>query len=363
MITQAKPWLPSRDALNRYLDGIYERGWLTNNGPLVQELTRRLQAWLGVEHLLLVGSGTLALQVAFRALGVDVPLNGKPAEAITTPFSFVATASALKWQGIEPVFVDIDPHSWNLDARQIASAVTPQTRAIVPVHVFGNACEVELIQAVAQQHDLQVIYDAAHAFGVDYRGQSLLNWGDAATLSFHATKAFHTVEGGAIVFKRAEDLQRAQKIINFGQSSPGCVDELGINAKMSELHAAMGLCVLDDMEANLAWRKRFWETYRQAFDKRFTLQRWNPFASLSCTYFPLLMDSEQQLLGVMHRLAAQGVQTRRYFYPSLDSVASLGNHAPQKNSIDIAARILCLPLHAELVDADMLRIIAGVRGE
>ena len=362
MITQAKPWLPSRDALNRYLDGIYERGWLTNNGPLVQELTRRLQAWLGVEHLLLVGSGTLALQVAFRALGVDVPLNGKPAEAITTPFSFVATASALKWQGIEPVFVDIDPHSWNLDARQIASAVTPQTRAIVPVHVFGNACEVELIQAVAQQHDLQVIYDAAHAFGVDYRGQSLLNWGDAATLSFHATKAFHTVEGGAIVFKRAEDLQRAEQIINFGQSSPGRVDELGINAKMSELHAAMGLCVLDEMDANLAARQRVWEAYHRAFGQQFALQRWNPSASHGYTYFPLLLDSEQQLLDTMHRLAVQGIQTRRYFYPSLDTVTSLGKHPAQRISIDTAARILCLPLHAELVDADMLKIIAGVKG-
>ena len=249
MIPVTKPYLPSREKLDRYIDGIYERAWLTNNGELVQELTRRLEEYLGVENLLLVANGTLALQIAYRALGVTG--RNEPTEAITTPFTFVATASSLKWEGVEPVFADIDPNTWCLDPTNIEPAITPRTQAIVPVHVFGNACDVDAIDAIAKKHSLKVIYDASHAFGVKYQGESLLKHGDAATLSFHATKLFHTGEGGAIVFKRKEDLERAKKMINFGITGPETVEALGINAKMNELQAAMGLCVLDEMEENL----------------------------------------------------------------------------------------------------------------
>ncbi|WP_029652927.1 DegT/DnrJ/EryC1/StrS family aminotransferase, partial [Marinobacter daepoensis] len=195
MIPVTKPYFPSREKLNYYIDGIYERQWLTNNGQLVQELTKRLEDYLGVENLLLVSSGTLALQIAYRALGVSDANPGAQPEAITTPFSFIATASSLKWDGVQPVFADIDPHTWCLNPATIEAAITPNTRAIVPVHVFGNACDVEAIGAIAQKYNLKVIYDAAHAFGVKYKGESLLKHGDAATLSFHATKLFHTGEG------------------------------------------------------------------------------------------------------------------------------------------------------------------------
>ncbi|WP_338564447.1 DegT/DnrJ/EryC1/StrS family aminotransferase [Erwinia sp. E_sp_W01_6] len=215
-----QPWLPDRERLNQYIDGIYSRKLLTNNGPLVQTFTERLKAFLGVEHLLLVSNGTLALQIAYRALGIQQTVNGKPAEAITTPFSFVATASTLNWEGIKPVFCDIDSLNWCLDAERLGALVTPQTRAIVPVHVFGNSCDVEKIDQFARQHHLKVIYDGAHAFNVKYQDKSLLNWGDATTLSFHATKIFHSIEGGAIIFRNEEDLLKARELINFGITGP-----------------------------------------------------------------------------------------------------------------------------------------------
>ena len=278
MIPVTKPYLPNREKLKSYIDGIYERQWLTNNGQLVQELTQRLENYLGVENLLLVSNGTLALQIAYRALGINEPVNGKPAQAITTPFTFIATASSLKWDGVQPVFADIDPQTWCLAPENIEAEITPQTRAIVPVHVFGNACNVEAIGDIASRHNLKVIYDAAHAFGVKYKGESLLKHGDAATLSFHATKLFHTVEGGAIIFKRKKDLERAKKMINFGITGPESIDELGINAKMNEFQAAMGLCILDEMEININARKFIWQHYSDALEHKVSLQKRNAFS-------------------------------------------------------------------------------------
>lgn len=238
---------------------------------LVQELTRRLEKYLGVENLLLVANGTLALQIAYRALGVTG--RNEPTEAITTPFTFVATASSLKWEGVEPVFADIDPDTWCLDPANIEPAITPRTKAIVPVHVFGNACDVDAIDAIAKRHNLKIIYDASHAFGVKYQGESLLKHGDAATLSFHATKLFHTGEGGAIVFKNKKDLALAKKMINFGITGPEKIEELGINAKMSELQAAMGLCVLDEIESIFFERSKRWKKYIKDLKKRLYLPK------------------------------------------------------------------------------------------
>jgi dTDP-4-amino-4,6-dideoxygalactose transaminase len=346
MIPVTKPYLPNRDKLNQYIDGIYERNWLTNNGPLVQELTRRLEEYLGVENLLLVSNGTLALQIAYHALGINLPVNGKPAEAITTPFTFIATASSLKWDGIEPVFADIDPESWCLDPNNIEAAITPNTRAIVPVHVFGNACDVEAINGIAQKHSLKVIYDGCHAFGVKYKGESLLKHGDAATLSFHATKLFHTGEGGAIVFKRKDDLERAKKMINFGITSPETIEELGINAKMNELQAAMGLCVLDEMVENLEARADVWQRYEKALGKTLQLQSKYHGLRYNYAYFPVVFDSEEQAVRVVATLRENGVLARRYFYPSLESVECLDAQADQPISKDIASRILCLPIYS-----------------
>lgn len=357
MIPVTKPYLPSRQNLDKYLDGIYQRQWLTNNGQLVQELTQRLEAHLGVENLLLVSNGTLALQIAYRALGVYPSVNGAPAEAITTPFTFIATASSLKWSGVQPVFVDIDPETWCMDPANIEAAITPATRAIVPVHIFGNACDVEAIDAIAQKHQLKVIYDGAHAFGVKYRGESLLNYGDAATLSFHATKLFHTGEGGAIIFKRKEDLERAKKMINFGITGPESIEALGVNAKMCELQAAMGLSVLDEMETNLQLRAQAWHRYHEALPKNLQLQVRRQALGYNYGYFPVVFASEAQAVRVAATLKESGIMVRRYFYPSLDSVACLEAGTIQPISKNIASRILCLPLFSDLGSQDSQWIV------
>lgn len=364
MIPVTKPYLPDRKKLETYIDGIYERHWLTNNGPLVQELTRRLEEHLGVENLLLVSNGTLALQFAYRTLGLNEPANGKPAEAITTPFTFVATASSLKWENIKPVFADIDPATWCLAPADIEQAITPQTRAITPVHVFGNACEVEQIQSIADKRKLKVVYDAAHAFGVDYKGKSLLKWGDAATLSFHATKVFHTIEGGAVVFKRSEDLEKAKTLINFGISGPDEITELGINGKMSEFSAAMGLCVLDEMEDNQKQRQNVWRTYQQGLLDCGQLQNWNVCATQNYAYFPLALKSEYQLGRVMNALRDEGVMARRYFYPSLDQLDQFnfdGHTGSSANSFDLSNRIICLPIYAGLDNSITNRIVQIIK--
>jgi len=365
MIPYTRPSLPSRARLESYIDGIYERCWLTNNGPLVQELTRRLRAHLGVEHLLLVGNGTLALQVAYRALGLCDEVSprasgGLAAQAITTPFTFVATASALKWEGFEPVFVDIDPHSWCLDPARIEAALNEHTRVIAPVHVFGNPCQVEAIDAIAARHQLPVVYDAAHAFGVTYRGRSLLRWGDAATLSFHATKVFHTIEGGAIVFRRREHLERAKRLINFGITGPERIEGLGINAKMNEFQAAMGLCLLDEADGAQG-RARAWQAYQLAFQGQLRLQRREPLASNNHGYFPVLLSSEAQVLDVMAHLGKAGIEARRYFCPSLDEVFESTPPRPMPISADVSRRILCLPIYEGLDAATTGRIIALLR--
>ena len=363
MIPVTKPYLPDREKLDRYIDGIYERQWLTNNGQLVQELTRRLEEYLGVENLLLVANGTLALQIAYRALGVSCGKSDRKPEAITTPFTFIATASSLKWEGVEPVFADINPDTWCLDPEKIEATITQDTRAIVPVHVFGNACDVEGIDEIARKHDLKVIYDASHAFGVKYKGESLLKYGDAATLSFHATKLFHTGEGGAIVFKRKEDLERAKKMINFGITGPETIEELGINAKMSEFHAAMGLCVLDEMEANLSIREKIWLRYEASLNSKVKFQVRPADISYNFAYLPVVFENEETMIGVASLLKEQGVFARRYFYPSLETVEWLKGSVKQSVSSDIASRILCLPIYSKLNETDQDCIIKVISNE
>ncbi|MCG6656348.1 DegT/DnrJ/EryC1/StrS family aminotransferase [Halomonas campisalis] len=354
MIPVTKPYLPSREKLDRYIDGIYERQWLTNDGPLVRELTRRLEEYLGVENLLLVCNGTLALQIAYRALGISG--QALPVEAITTPFTFLATASSLKWEGVEPVFVDIDAGTWCLDPALIEAAITPHTRAIVPVHVFGNACEVEAIDEIGHRHGLKVVYDASHAFGVTYKGESLLKHGDAATLSFHATKLFHTIEGGAIFFKRKGDLERARQMINFGITGPETIEEIGINAKMNEFQAAMGLCVLDEIEENMAARQVAWDLYMTAMGDRVVAQRRAAFVTNNYAYVPVVLESETQVSSLIAQLNTQGIMPRRYFSPSLDATQLYG---PGECCVsqDIAKRILCLPLYSGVPASAIVNVI------
>lgn len=365
MIPVTKPYFPSREKLNQYIDGIYERQWLTNNGQLVQELTERLENYLGVENLLLVSNGTLALQIAYRALGISDSNPGAQPEAITTPFTFIATASSLKWDGVQPVFADIDPNTWCLNPANIEAAITPNSRAIVPVHVFGNACDVEAISAIAQKHNLKVIYDASHAFGVNYKGESLLKHGDAATLSFHATKLFHTGEGGAIVFKRKEDLERAKSMINFGITGPDTIGELGINAKMNELQAAMGLCVLDEIEQISADRQAVTETYNHFLEGKLQKQRIQAGASYNHAYYPVALENEAKVIELMSSLRDSGILARRYFYPSLDSVAALeATSTACSESRKLAERIVCLPIYSglkfeeiEMISKNVLEVV------
>lgn len=239
MIPVTRPYIPRRERLIHYLNRIDQSQTLTNFGPLHHELKHKLEEYLGVENLLLVANGTLALQIAYKTLG----LTGK---VLTTPFTFIATASSIKWEGLEPVFGDIDPETFNLDVKTLPD--NPRElgiTAIVAVHVYGNPCDVEALQTYARKHNLKLIYDAAHAFGVKLNGQSVLQYGDASALSFHATKIFHTGEGGAIIFKQKEDYERALRLINFGFDEQKNIVDIGINAKMSEYHAAVGLPITD----------------------------------------------------------------------------------------------------------------------
>ncbi|MCK0152858.1 DegT/DnrJ/EryC1/StrS family aminotransferase [Alcanivorax sp. S6407] len=363
MIPVTKPYFPDREKLNKYLDGIYEREWLTNKGQLVQKLTLRLEEYLGVENLLLVANGTLALQIAYRALGISGHEGSGQQEAITTPFTFVATASSLKWDGVDPVFSDIDPDTWCIDPEKIERFITPKTKAIVPVHVFGNGCDVDAIGRVAENNNLKVIYDASHAFGVKYEGESILKYGDAATLSFHATKLFHTGEGGAIVFKRKEDLERAKKMINFGITGPETIEALGINAKMNELQAAMGLCVLDEMEENLKARAKIWYQYESKLGSAVQLQKIKDKLVYNYAYFPVVLETEEKVVSLSEKLRENGVLVRRYFYPSLELVDFFGGRASCPVANNIASRVVCLPIYSQLGPGEQKRIIDLIKCE
>ncbi|MBR1368231.1 aminotransferase DegT [Methanocalculus chunghsingensis] len=352
MIPVTRPWLPDKDKYMEYIGRCYENHQLTNNGPLAQELKARLEEYLGVENLLLVANGTLALQIAYKTLGV----SGK---AITTPFTFVATSSSLRWEGIEPVYADIDEGTLNLSPHKAREAIDPDVTAIVPVHVYGNPCDVEAFDRIAKEHDLKIIYDAAHAFGVRLNGESILKWGDAATLSLHATKVFHTVEGGAIIFKKKEDYDRACRLINFGYEDGEVVDE-GINAKMSEFHAAMGLCMLDEIDNIHKNREEVYYRYHESLKDHFEMPVWNEGATRNYAYFPVLFPSEQALLRAQQRLNEAGVYPRRYFYPSLDEVRHCRSDRYNSISRDRTRRVLCLPMYAKLPFSTQEQVISSL---
>ena len=341
MINVTKTYLPNKEKYKKYIDEIYENGWITNNGPLVQRLEKRLAEYLGVKNIVLVSNGTTALEIAYRTLG----LKGF---VITTPFSFVATTSSLVTNQLLPIFADIDPNSLNLDPKNIENLITPNTSAILPVHVFGNACEVEDIEQIANKHNLKVIYDAAHAFDVKYKDKSILNYGDISTLSFHATKLFHTIEGGALIINDDKLAQKARYLINFGIENAESIPHLGTNAKMNEFEAAMGLCVLDDIKEIEEKRKIVIENYRKELKGLVQFQKQNENATQNYSYFPVLFRNEDQLLKVQKALNDKQIFPRRYFYPSLDTLEYIEPKQECKKSREISKRILCLPIFAEL---------------
>jgi len=341
MIFVTKSYLPKKEKLLHYIDQIYSSHQLTNYGPLTQLLEQKLASFLGVRNIVLVSNGTLALQIAYKALN----LSGS---AITTPFSFPATTSTLVWESIRPIFADINPHSWNISPTEIEKNIQPDTSAIVPTHVFGNACEVEAIQKISQRHNLKVIYDGAHAFGVQYKNKSLLNWGDATTLSFHATKLFHTIEGGAIITNDDTLAEKIRLMINFGIISEGKIVELGINAKFNEFQAAMGLCILDEINNIRDGRKKAWDYYFDLLKNDFTLQARNSFSTNNHGYFPVLFESSYKMLSAQRKLNDQGIFPRRYFYPSLNELPYIHLQKNMPQAKDIANRVLCLPLYVDL---------------
>jgi dTDP-4-amino-4,6-dideoxygalactose transaminase len=350
MINVTKTYLPNKAKYKSYIDRIYESGWLTNNAHLLKELEARLQVHLGVKHLILVANGSLALQLAYKALD----LKG---EVITTPFSFIATTSTLVWEGLKPVFADISPNSFNLDPVQIEKHITTHTSAIVPVHVFGNPCDIKAIQYIAQKHNLKVVYDGAHAFGVNYKGQSVFNYGDISTLSFHATKLFHTIEGGAVITNDDELAKKIRMLINFGITGPTTIEGLGINAKMNEFEAAMGLCVLDEIETITSQRKHIWQSYQTELEGLVEFQAFNPNANNNYAYAPVLFETEAKLLTAQKALNDNGIVPRRYFYPSLDTLDYLQPQIPQIHSRDIAMCILCLPIYPNLTKQKRTEIV------
>ncbi|TVZ26048.1 dTDP-4-amino-4,6-dideoxygalactose transaminase [Gillisia sp. Hel_I_86] len=342
MIPVTYPFLPPQEKYQEYLNGIWKRNWLTNMGPLSSDLEMKLKKHLNLNHLLFVTNGTVALQMAIKAL----QLRG---EIITTPFSFVATTSSIVWEGCQPVFVDIDKDSLNLDATKIEAAVTENTSAILATHVYGNPCDVEAIQKIADKHNLKVIYDGAHAFGVEVNGKSIFEYGDISICSLHATKLYHSIEGGLVVTKNADLLKKLAYIRNFGISSPDTFVELGINGKNSEFHAAMGLVNLDFIEEIHRKRKELTEAYDAGLANLKAFKpKWNKNATENYAYYSIVLESEALLLKLKERLDAHEIFTRRYFYPSLASALPYIETQALTTTDSLSRRVLCLPLYYDL---------------
>jgi dTDP-4-amino-4,6-dideoxygalactose transaminase len=356
MIPVTKTYIPSLEGYSSYLKQIWQEASLTNNGPLCRKLAGDVESFLGVSSLELVSNGTLAIQLAIKALDLQ-------GEIITTPYSYVATTGSILWEGCEPTFVDIEDRTFCINPDLIEAAITEKTSAVLATHVYGYPCDVVKIQQIADNHNLKVIYDAAHAFGVKLAGESLLKHGDCSTLSFHATKLFHTGEGGAVVCKDAEVTKRIFLMKKFGHVGEDDYLDIGINAKMSELHAAMGLCVLPKVHDIIASRKECSGWYDEQL-KGCLLQRPVPPVGLeyNYAYYPVIFPSHEAMMRVRHALLDNGIGPRRYFYPSLNTLPylkpELKRACPMSESI--SSRVLCLPLYVGLSKAEVKNICSLV---
>lgn len=341
MIPVTRTFLPPIEEYTQWLQKAYDKQWLTNRGELVQQLEERLKGYLGVDWMTITNNGTVPLQIALKLLG-------KGGEIITTPFSYVATTASIVWENCTPVFVDIHPEYLTIDETKIEAAITSKTTCILATHVFGNPCAIEEIDALAKKHNLFVIYDAAHSFGVRYNGESIFNFGDVSTCSFHATKLFHTGEGGAMF---ANDLELRHQLFyshNFGHNGPLDFFGLGINGKISELHGAMGLAVFPYMDEIMVERKKVVTLYDSLLDfSKIQKMKIRKNTDWNYSYYPVLFESEQQLLEIQKLLNANAIFPRRYFYPSLNTV-SYAHGKTMPISEDISSRILCLPLYVGL---------------
>lgn len=348
-INVTKTFTPNLEEYQKYLKKIWETGYLTNQGPLLLEFQEKVEEYLGVRNFHFVTNGTLALQVAIKALGI------KGGEVITTPFSYVATTSAILSEHCTPVYVDIESDTYNINASKIEAAITKETKAILAVHVFGNPCDIEAIEEIAKKHKLKVIYDAAHAFGVDYRGRSIFSYGDISIASFHATKLFHTIEGGGVFVNNDSVSDKVELIKRFGHNG----DEhfiLGINAKASEFQAAMGLCNLNYVTQNIGARKELSQLYSRQLKGVLKLQKIAKDTKYNYAYYPVVFKNEYDLRDTLKVLNDRNIFPRRYFYPSLNQLPYIENAERCLVSEDIARRIACLPLYADLADQDVLTV-------
>jgi len=347
-----------------YLKKIWENKVLTNGGPFHQQLEKELCRYLGVEHLALFANGTLALLTALQSLRIT-------GEVITTPYSFVATAHSLLWNGIKPVFVDIDPNTFNMDPAKIEAAITPQTTAIMPVHCYGHPCNVEAIRRVAENYNLRVVYDAAHAFGVQDEGGSILRHGDLSVLSFHATKVFNTFEGGAIVCSDSKTKERIDHLKNFGFVDEVTVIAPGINGKMSEINAAFGLLQLQGVNKGIARRQEIEGLYRMELKdiKGIRCRQVPDEKHPNYSYFPILVEKDFPVSRdeLYQKMREQNIYARRYFYPLISDFSMYrGLSSAQSDNLvvatEIARKVICLPFYPELTDEQILWITGVIRG-
>lgn len=364
LVTQ--PFLPPLEEFQEYLKDIWESKWLTNNGKYHQALEKALCEYLGVKYISLFSNGTLALITALQTLHIT-------GEVITTPYSFVATTHALWWNNIKPVFVDIEPNTFNIDPEKIEAAITPQTTAILPVHVYGNPCNVEKIKKIADDYGLKVIYDACHTFGVSIKGIPILNFGDLSVMSFHATKVFNTFEGGAIISHDKESKKRIDNLKNFGFIDETTVVAPGINAKMNEVQAAMGLLQLKYIDVAIQKRRKIADQYRKVFTNisGISLIDDMPDVKHCYSYYPIFINKE--IFGktrddVYNILKSNNIFSRRYFYPLISQFPTYrGMESAKTEKMPIAEKatkeVICLPIYPELKTDQINFIIAKIKGE
>ncbi len=354
MINVTKSFLPDKEEYIGYINQIWDSVHLTNNGPLLQRLEEELRLFTGIDNLYFCSNGTVVLEIALKALGIT-------GEVITTPFSYCATSNVIIWNNCVPVFVDIDPHTFNIDADLIEAAITPATQAILATHVYGNPCDVEKIEAIARRHNLKVIYDGAHGFGVTYKGKSLLSYGDISTCSLHATKIFHSVEGGLITTNHPELIHSLQLLRAFGHKGDEEYFYAGINGKNSEFHAAMGLCNLPHVPEIIRYRRQVFDWYDSNLDwEHLKRPRLADQLEYNYSYYPVVLPSEDLLHKVQKDLQAIGIGCRRYFHPSLNTLSFMPRRYSCPVSEDIAARVLALPLFVGLEEQVVVRISSAI---
>lgn len=346
MINVTKTFFPPIEEYISQIEKIWENQWLTNRGALVKELESKLMEYLDLDNIIIMNNGTIPIQIALKLIDL-------PGEVITTPFSYIATSSAIIWEGFTPVFVDIDPEFLTIDENKVEAAITPNTKAILSTHVFGNPCNVEKIEEIAQKYKLLVIYDSAHSFGVKYRAKSLFKYGDISTCSFHATKLFHTGEGGALFCNNKSYTEKVFYSHNFGHDGPENFHGLGINGKISELQAAMGLAVFPHLSLIIGLRKDIVEMYNDKLSfKYFRKLNIRENTEWNYSYYPIIFDSEDSLIQAQKKLNQNNIFPRRYFYPSLNKVNFIKG-AEMAISEEISSKVLCLPLSTTLQIKDI----------